>query len=736
MSPVCRPKSYRRTPAFEPLERRSLMATIAVANLDDTGDGSLRSAIASAAAGDTIDLSSLAGTITLDSELRIDKDLTFTGPGIDALTISGNAASRVFHIEAGLNVSISHLRIDNGYAPPPQSYFDTDFGNGGGIWVDGSINSPRNTLALYGVFVSGCTSAALGGGMAVEFTDLSITQCRFAGNTTTAATNAIGGGVAVVEDSTVAANDCTFDYNIAYATGSTADVYGTGSETVALGGGVALLGAGASNFTNCTFANNSATADAYATTGSTAMAFGGGLLIGANGNLTILNCTIAGNITGGTGADTFGGGAAVFEYGTSNPDNSDILKLVNTAIAGNTAATGTDAFGFAVAPVAVTNYKNNVIGVAYDSGIPIGTNANRGGTAASPLDAKLGIVTANGGPVPTMMPDAGSPLLGVAAASETPRRDARGYPRSAAYDVGAAERQSNHSPGLEQYPVDFAATDIPYFSTVSATDVNGDPITFTLTGVPAWLNFVDNGNGTATLSGTPTATDAGVSAMTLSASDGSLSWNQDFTLTTAITPTLLTNDGVLKVAGTNDAEVIKVWQPRGTGTAIRVLLGKRQYNFPADAVKGIQVFGLGGDDVIVGNCVDLGIYVNAGEGNDTIVGGDMPDSLTAGAGDDFVYGMGGNDWIDGNSGRDNLLGGDGDDRMYGGNGGDTLDGGNGRDVLYGEVGSNLYVTRDRNRDWVFATDATTNFVQGDLDRDLLYNASVMPEVSAVPRRRK
>ncbi|MDB5326514.1 MAG: hypothetical protein JWM57_2083, partial [Phycisphaerales bacterium] len=529
----------------------------------------------------------------------------------------------------------------------------------------------------------------------------------------------------------------TFDSNQAHATGSTADLYGNGSETTALGGGVALLGAGASSFTNCTFANNQATADVGLTSDSIATSLGGGLSIGLDGDLTLINCTIAGNAANGTGADSFGGGAAVFSFGTSNPDATDTLKMVNTVIADNAAATvGADAFGFDVSMVARTNYKNNVLGIADDSGITMGSNANRGGTAASPMNAQLGVLTANGGPVPTMMPEAGSPVLGIAAASETPRRDARGYPRSPTYDVGAVERQSNYSPGLDQPPVAYAATDVPYISNVLATDVDGDAITFTLTQGPAWLGITDHGDGTATLAGLPTADDAGAFPVTLRASDGHLNWDETFTLTVAITPTLLTSDGLLKVVGTNDADVIHVWQPRGSGQPIRVAIGKQTYNFDISQVTAIQVFALGGNDQILGNCADLGIYVNAGDGNDLVGGGELNDTLTGGGGDDQVYGLGGNDWIDGNSGRDNLSGGSGDDRMYGGNGGDTLDGGAGRDVMYGEVGSNLYLTRDNNRDWVFATDVKTNFVQGDLTRDLLYGATVYPEVSATPPRRK
>ena len=56
-------------------------ATIPVTSLADSGDGSLRAAIATAADGDTVDATGIAGTIVLASELNVDKSLTINGPG-------------------------------------------------------------------------------------------------------------------------------------------------------------------------------------------------------------------------------------------------------------------------------------------------------------------------------------------------------------------------------------------------------------------------------------------------------------------------------------------------------------------------------------------------------------------------------------------------------------------------------------------------------------------------------
>src|SRR5690242_19642880 len=87
-------------------------ATITVTTTNDSGPGSLRGALASAADGDTIDASGVSGTILLTSgELLVTNSVGIMGLGSDLLAVNGNRHSRAFHIGSNTVVSISSLTI-------------------------------------------------------------------------------------------------------------------------------------------------------------------------------------------------------------------------------------------------------------------------------------------------------------------------------------------------------------------------------------------------------------------------------------------------------------------------------------------------------------------------------------------------------------------------------------------------------------------------------------------------
>src|SRR6266508_3503337 len=143
--------------------------------------GSLRQAILDAASGDAInfniptdDPGCTGGvcTITLASELTIDKSLTIQGRAANQLTVSGNNAVRVFNIASGnFDVTLSGLTIANG-----TSGFSHGDRDGGGI-----SNNSTGTLNVTNSTLSGNTADA-GGGNANGTGTVNVTNSTLSGN--------------------------------------------------------------------------------------------------------------------------------------------------------------------------------------------------------------------------------------------------------------------------------------------------------------------------------------------------------------------------------------------------------------------------------------------------------------------------------------------------------------------------------------------------------------------------
>jgi CSLREA domain-containing protein len=102
------------------------LQTHIVTKLEDTNDGvcdvsdcSLREAISTAAAGDTISFA-VTGTIMLgiaNGELLIDKTLMINGPGFELLTVNGGGNSRLFRVVGSNTYAvISGMTLLNGMA--------------------------------------------------------------------------------------------------------------------------------------------------------------------------------------------------------------------------------------------------------------------------------------------------------------------------------------------------------------------------------------------------------------------------------------------------------------------------------------------------------------------------------------------------------------------------------------------------------------------------------------------
>jgi hypothetical protein len=98
----------------------------------------------------------------------------------------------------------------------------------------------------------------------------------------------------------------------------------------------------------------------------------------------------------------------------------------------------------------------------------------------------------------------------------------------------------NDAPGFTSTPVTEATQDVAYAYEITVTDpdlIHGDVLTITAETKPEWLNFTDNGNGTASLTGTPTNAEVGDHDVVLRVTDiTSETDTQEFTITVEKAP--------------------------------------------------------------------------------------------------------------------------------------------------------------------------------------------------------
>ena len=103
--------------------------------------------------------------------------------------------------------------------------------------------------------------------------------------------------------------------------------------------------------------------------------------------------------------------------------------------------------------------------------------------------------------------------------------------------------------------------------------------------------------------------------------------------------------GVLRVNGSSAADVIELAQAKGN---VVVYVGKTAAGtFAASTLKAIAISSGAGNDVIHLDTLQIGARVSAGAGNDTVFGGSGNDQLAGEAGNDYVNGGLGNDIVNG-----------------------------------------------------------------------------------------
>jgi hypothetical protein len=388
---AARPRSL---PLLEALEDRIVPSPLPVTNNHDSGPGSLRQAIvdANGASGpDTIVFANSVHQITLTSgELTITDDLNVVGPGAGCLSVSGNDASRVFHIASNKTVTISGLTVAHGLATGLLAQLSSggfSAGGGGGI-----LNEAGASLTLsQDVFTS---NQAVGGpvynysvvgGALLNLGTARVQSCQFSnnqavkgsgGDPTIAGTaggaidnfgGPTGGATLTVCNSTFTSNRSVGAVGLGYE-----GIGGAVECNAGLNSFDPLLARGSTAaFTNCTFRNNLAAGEPGI------LSNGGALDVQGIGSvLTISGCTIDGNLSlGGDGGQGIAGGIMNGGVATLNIDNCLITN--NLAQAGdNGLITASDwgasgAFGGAI--------ENNFLGVLNISNSIVSGNVAQGG---------------------------------------------------------------------------------------------------------------------------------------------------------------------------------------------------------------------------------------------------------------------------------------------------------------------------------------------------------------------
>ncbi|OJW15594.1 MAG: hypothetical protein BGO49_15175, partial [Planctomycetales bacterium 71-10] len=610
------PKRGRR-PFIDILEERAVPATFTVTTTDDSGAGSLRAAIALAAANeeaDTIDFApSLAGQkIALTSNSAntafgptaltiVDDDVTIDGAAARLLEIGGNDERRIFAVGAGAKLTLQNITLTDGLAQGGRGG-DSAGGaatGGGGAGMGGAVYVYQGTLVvrnstLYGNSAVGGrggdapatanSTAATGGGAVggdggdnpggnsltggggvggsggngVGGANESGQQAAGAGAAGTAGGGGAGGsmGYPGVEGGSGAALS-SGGFGGGGGAGNTSaddmmgDTYNTpgggdggfggggGGSSMGIGGDGGFGGGGGGAYNGPGgqggFGGGSGSSNAgYSNPGGGGAGLGGAVF-NNEGTVLIENSTFTSNVAVGGAAGIGGNATAGQGYGGAIFNRNGDLTVVSSTIAGNTGAEGPGIvnLGDGAGKVATAHVDDSILGtsgwdyqfrgdVNNDGGTNTSTGTHNlvsytnGFNAQNTIfgDTKLTALADNGGPTMTMAPAADSPAIDAGdTAGNALSTDQRGKARvyNGALDIGALEVQPDAS------PPDVVAPGFLYFAQGSARSY-----TITLTGsptpvldshgsLPPGLTLVDNGDGTLTLSGTPTTNNGGVS---------------------------------------------------------------------------------------------------------------------------------------------------------------------------------------------------------------------------------
>ena len=720
---------------------RGTLATVTVTNSNDSGPGSLRSAIGSAAAGDIIQFaSSLANqTITLTSgQLVIDKSLTIDAVSATNLTISGNNASRVILTESGTDVTLKNLIVANGKVSGTDPNND-ETSAGGGIQTGGNLTlencQVNNNVAGFGGGIytgfrttttvinskfsnndgslandtergGGAIATKSGGSLTIrdsEFTNnkgsyggavnnllgsMTVENSKFTGNRT----DKNVGGAIFVDGASELTNDAiggniiirgsTFDGNIGTGEGGAAFLFGYPPDKVVL--------------EDSTFINNKAVKNAAGSGGS-----GGGVRHG-NADLTVTNCTFANNT-----ADDNGGGLWLGEKGN--------ISVVNSTFSGNSAAKQGGAMLVANSDSFSTNIVNSTF--ANNSAEFSGAMATFNDPEKSPITVKNSIFDSNtaSNPFKTRQ-HTGRELIDGGNNLQFPAKLTAGDPNDSNVTANVTIADPKLGP---------------------LQNINGAFVLPLLVGSPA----IDTGTG----AGAPAKDQRGVSRP--QDGDGNGSSIVDigaFEFTTTATPTPTPTPAPTPTPtptpiptptpaptptptptpapGADDCLFDRVSAPEFNSATVtpnpvnQTINGGNAADFIVGGSQNELINGLGGNDTLYG--IGGNDNIDGGADNDLIFGNEGTDFVQGGAGNDTIYAGKDNDTVSGGDSDDFLRGDFGKDTVAGSVGSDTIFGGKDDDILLGEDGDD-YIFGNLGKDTINAGNGNDN-VLGNEEADLIF----------------
>jgi hypothetical protein len=490
------------------------------------------------------------------------------GTVLDGVTVTGNSALGLDgeggYATGGGVGNGSSLTVRNGVISTNHASADTAYG--GGVYSTGGSNE---SVTLEGVQVdtNTVTGVRYAGGAGVQLDGYStlrgVSMDANAATTTAVTGGYVFGGAAslgnpatldrvLVDHTTATTGDTGLVYGGAvYTSGPTTMTRVQVRNTTAVAGN-GVSGAGIYVAAGMTLTSSAVTTNTGDVTTSGGIATGGGLFeeYGDGFSVNLVNVTIAGNSL------TASGGGGAYAGGLYAGDNT---HLTNVTLVGNNA--DTDEGGIWVDSY-LTTMKNTIVSDNTSAGdancevTDYGTLASAGYNLEDAnscgfanvgdqvnTDPLLGPLQDNGGNTLTMAPSPTSPVIDAATMNGAPKTDQRGVarPQGPKPDIGAVELVAGAAPQITSADHVTFAVGTPGTFTVTTTGTPTPALSKASGTLPSGVLFTDNGDGTATIAGTPGTGTGGTYPIGITAVNGvSPNANQSFTLTVVAPLTITT----------------------------------------------------------------------------------------------------------------------------------------------------------------------------------------------------